>query len=78
MLVCRDAHAISHAFLNLDSSKQSRVLNAVFGEFARHGCTQVSTSNIVQEAGTGKGMLWYYFSTQKDLFYCLVDTALST
>lgn len=55
-------------FLNLDPEKQKRILNAAIREFAEQGYEQASTNRIVKEAGIGKGMLFYYFNSKKDLY----------
>lgn len=52
--------------------KQERIRNAAFREFAEHGFEQASTNRIVKEAGIGKGMLFYYFASKKELFYYLI------
>ena len=41
-------------------------------EFASHGYANASTNRMVQEAGIGKGMLFYYFKSKEELYrYCL-------
>lgn len=52
-----------------------RILNAAYQEFAEHGYAQASTNRIVKEASIGKGMLFYYFKSKKDLFIYLFDYA---
>lgn len=66
-------NAISETFSNLEPDKQLRIINAAYKEFADRGYEQASTNRIVREAGIGKGMLFYYFQSKKDLFYYLIE-----
>lgn len=63
-------------FLNLDKEKQERILNAAMKEFAQKGFDNASTNEIVKEANIGKGMLFHYFKSKKDLFWFLYDYTL--
>lgn len=60
-------------FKALDKSKQLRILNAAYQEFAEKGYKQASTNKIAREAGIGKGTLFYYFTSKEELFYDLVE-----
>lgn len=68
---------INQTFQNLDNIKQSRILNAALQEFAENGYEQASTNQIVKNAGIGKGILFYYFKTKKDLYQYLIDHAIN-
>ncbi len=57
--------------------KQTRILNAAFKEFAEQGYEQASTNRIVKDAGIGKGMLFYYFKSKKELFLYLIDYGIN-
>ncbi len=46
-------------------------------EFSENGFEQASTNRIVQNAGIGKGTLFYYFPSKKELFFFLIDYAIS-
>ncbi|KLU63724.1 HTH-type transcriptional regulator AcrR [Desulfosporosinus acididurans] len=63
-------------FLDLDSQKQNRILNAAMKEFAQKGYKNASTNEIVKEAGISKGLLFHYFAKKKDLFLYLYDYSL--
>ena len=63
-------------FMSLDETKQNKILNAALKEFAEHGYEQASTNRIVKEAGIGKGMLFYYFKSKKDLYEYLAEYSL--
>lgn len=63
-------------FEKLDSDKQKRIIRAALKEFGEQGYDRASTNRIVQEAGIGKGMLFYYFNSKKELYWYLVDITL--
>lgn len=67
---------IEEAFLNLEPAKQLRILNAACKEFSEQGFERASTNRIVKEAGIGKGMLFYYFNSKKELYYYLVEKGI--
>lgn len=60
-------------FYGLDPLKQQTILQAALEEFAENGYEMASTNRIVKRAGIGKGMLFYYFKSKKDLFHHLVS-----
>lgn len=63
-------------FLNLQSEKQERILNAAMKEFAQKGFKNASTDEIVKEANISKGALFHYFNNKKDLFLFLYDYSI--
>ena len=63
-------------FKGLDEEKQHKILDASLKEFAEHGYERASTNRIVKEAGIGKGMLFYYFNSKKDLYEFLAEYSL--
>jgi len=63
-------------FYALEPEKQQRILYAAMEEFAQHGFKRASTNAIVQAAGIGKGMLFYYFGNKEELFEFLCEYAL--
>ena len=60
-------------FLNIDSEKQERIINAASKEFAQKGYDNASTNEIVKEAGISKGLLFHYFNNKKGLYLFLYD-----
>ncbi|WP_353892412.1 TetR/AcrR family transcriptional regulator [Proteinivorax hydrogeniformans] len=64
---------ITEKFAKLDEEKQQRILDAAMKEFAQQGYEKASTNQMVKDAGIGKGMLFYYFKSKKDLFQYLVE-----
>ena len=67
---------ITEIFNSLEESKRQRILNAALKEFAENGYEQASTNRIVKNAGIGKGMLFYYFNSKKELFQYLIDYSM--
>jgi TetR/AcrR family transcriptional regulator len=60
-------------FLNLDTEKQQRIINAALDEFAQKGYKNASTNEIVKNANISKGLLFHYFKNKKNLFIYLVE-----
>jgi TetR/AcrR family transcriptional regulator len=60
-------------FLNLDTEKQDRIINAAIKEFAQKGYDHASTNEIVKEAGISKGLLFHYFGNKKQMYLYLFD-----
>lgn len=60
-------------FLNVNSDKQDRILNAALKEFALKGYKNASTNEIVKEAEISKGLLFHYFNNKKGLFLFLYN-----
>lgn len=60
-------------FLNMDTEKQNRILNASMKEFAQKGFDLASTNEIVKGAEISKGLLFHYFNNKKDLFLFIYD-----
>lgn len=63
-------------FLNLEEEKKRTIMDAALKEFAENGFEKASTNRIVKDAGIGKGMLFYYFKSKKDLYEYLVEYSL--
>lgn len=60
-------------FLNLDTEKQDRIINAAIKEFAQKGYEKASTNEIVKEAEISKGLLFHYFGNKKKMYIFLFD-----
>lgn len=59
---------MNEQFMKLPVEKREQILNAALMEFAHNGFEQASTNHIVKQAGIGKGMLFYYFNSKKELY----------
>ena len=64
---------MTEAFLVLPKEKRKAILDAAATEFAEHGYKEASTNRIVQAAGIGKGMLFYYFGSKLELYLALLE-----
>lgn len=69
--------SITNAFMSLDPQKQKRIINAALKEFAENGYKKASTNKIVEEAGIGKGMLFYYFESKQNLYNYLINYSIN-
>lgn len=69
----REVIFITEKFEKLDSEKKKNILDAAFEEFGEYGYDNASTNRIVQKAEIGKGMLFYYFNSKKELFHYLIN-----
>ncbi|CAB1244629.1 Transcriptional regulator BetI [Clostridiaceae bacterium BL-3] len=65
-------------FHALEPHKQNRILNAAMNEFNLRGYKNASTNKIVKEASIGKGMLFHYFHSKKELYLYLYDYSIET
>jgi len=68
---------MSDRFSAIDPEKQMRIINAAYKEFARQGYKKASTNRIVEAAGIGKGMLFYYFGSKLELYHFLLEYAVT-
>ncbi|MBI4618585.1 MAG: TetR/AcrR family transcriptional regulator [Desulfobacterales bacterium] len=64
-------------FLQLDTEKQQRVLEAVIDEFSDRGYEKASMNVVVQKAGISKGALFKYFRSKSGLFAFVYRIALN-
>lgn len=62
-------------FQKLEQEKQKRILNAGYQIFGRHGYRKASTADIAKAAGISKAMLFYYFTSKKDMYLYLLEEA---
>lgn len=56
--------------------KKKKILDAAMFEFAEYGYEHASTNRMVEKAGIGKGMLFYYFGSKQELFDYVIDYAI--
>ena len=64
------------AFLSLENEKQQRIIKSALVEFGINGFKRASTNTIAENAQIGKGMLFYYFGSKKELFDFLCEYTL--
>ncbi len=60
-------------FLQLETEKRERIINAAMNEFAQKGFKNASTNEIVRQAGISKGLIFHYFNSKKQLYLFLHD-----
>ncbi|MDR3202866.1 MAG: TetR/AcrR family transcriptional regulator, partial [Bifidobacteriaceae bacterium] len=60
-------------FHSLDPAKRDRSFDAALAEFGAKGFKRASTNAIVERAGIGKGMLFYYFRSKAELFQFICE-----
>jgi TetR/AcrR family transcriptional regulator len=72
----RKDHDMNSSFEKLDKKKQDKILDAAIIEFSKSGYEKASTNKIVEHAGIGKGMLFHYFNSKKELFNDLVEISI--
>lgn len=58
-------------FKELSEKKQLPVIDAALKCFGKHGYKKASMSDIAQNSGISKPMLFHYFGTKKDLYLFL-------
>jgi AcrR family transcriptional regulator len=55
--------------VRMDSAERRRqILHAATGLFLRRPYSQVSISDIAEEAGVARGLLHHYFDSKRDLY----------
>ena len=63
----------SQTFLNLDSSKQKKLIDAAMHEFMTVPYTEVSINQIIANAEISRGSFYTYFLDKDDLFSYLIE-----
>ncbi len=60
----------------MKDNKVSKIIQSAIKEFSRHGYKKTSIDSIVKDAGVSKGLLFYHFSSKKNLYIYLVKYVL--
>ncbi len=63
----------SQTFLNLDRTKQQKLLDAAIREFSKYEYSLVAINQIIMNAGIPRGSFYMYFKDKDDLFEYLVQ-----
>ena len=66
---------MKEVFARLGTEKRDRILNAAIEEFASKSYEDASTNQIVAAAEIGKGMLFHYFGSKRELYLDLYQYA---
>jgi AcrR family transcriptional regulator len=61
---------------DLCASRTAQILEAAARLFARHGYADTDTQLLADELGVGKGTLYRYFPSKRELFLAAVDGAM--
>lgn len=61
---------------DLCASRTAQILEAAARLFARHGYADTDTQLLADELGVGKGTLYRYFPSKRELFLAAVDRAM--
>ncbi|MFV0441174.1 MAG: TetR/AcrR family transcriptional regulator [Lachnospirales bacterium] len=60
-------------FLALELEKQYSIMESAMNVFARYGYRKASINDIAKKAKISKSMVFYYFSSKKELYLFLVN-----
>lgn len=63
----------SQTFMNLDSDKKKKLIDAAMMEFSNHEYPDVSINQIIMNAGIPRGSFYMYFKDKDELFEYLVE-----
>src|SRR5439155_19350968 len=60
----------------LRTSRCAQILDAAVKLFAKHGYTDADTQLLADELGVGKGTLYRYFPSKRELFLAAADRVM--
>lgn len=63
----------TQTFQNLTDEKKERIIAGAMKEFSEYSFTEVSISNIVENAGISRGSFYQYFEDKRELYYFLIE-----
>jgi AcrR family transcriptional regulator len=61
---------------DLGASRRAQILDAAVHLFARHGYADTDTQLLIERLGIGKGTLYRYFPSKRELFLAAVDRVM--
>ncbi len=61
-----------------DPERRKQILEAAHRLFIRYGFRKATMDEIAEEAGVGKGTIYYYFRSKKDLLLAYADQCLES
>ncbi len=67
---------MNNKFYSLPQEKQDNIINAGFRVFATNSYKKSPMSEIAEEAGISKSLLFHYFTNKKELYLFLYDYAV--
>ena len=72
----REVLSMNEKFFSLEPEKQHRIVDAGFQVFSRNSYKKTPVSEIAEEAGISKALLFHYFQNKKELYLFLWDQAM--
>ena len=72
-MMLKGRFTMTEAFNKLPEEKKKHIIKVCIKEFGENGYDKTSTNSIVAKAGIGKGMLFHYFGSKKQLFFYLLN-----
>lgn len=63
-------------FFNLPLEKQQRIINAAYKVFSQSSYKKAPMSEIADEGGISKALLFHYFTNKKELYFYLWNSAI--
>ena len=63
-------------FFNLPIEKQERIINAAYKVFSQNSYKKAPMSEIADEGGVSKALLFHYFVNKKELYLYLWNNAM--
>ncbi len=60
-------------FLNLESKKQERIINAAVNEFSKRSFEEAKLSNIIRDSNIPRGSFYQYFNDKKDIYHYIFE-----
>ncbi|MGN0537000.1 MAG: TetR/AcrR family transcriptional regulator [Acutalibacteraceae bacterium] len=63
-------------FFNLPAEKQQRIINAAYKMFSQNSYKKAPMSEIADEGGISKALLFHYFTNKKELYMYLWTNAM--
>ncbi len=67
---------MNEKFFNLPLEKQQRIINAAYKVFSQSSYKKAPMSEIADEGGISKALLFHYFTNKKELYLYLWATAI--
>ena len=67
---------MNNKFFNLPVEKQQRIINAAYKVFSENSYKKAPMSEIADEGGVSKALLFHYFTNKKELYMYLWENAI--
>ena len=64
---------MNEKFYKLSAEKQQRIINAAYKAFSQNAYKKAPMSEIADEGGISKALLFHYFTNKKRTLYVLME-----